>query len=86
MPPDSDAPQEMGPAGEVELSELDQDRLVDLKSASAALASEGKFADAAESFTQAIKVRPGSPAAAPPLPPRDGAVTSLLRSWCCFSD
>lgn len=50
----------MGPPGEVELSELDHDRLVDLKSAAGALASEGRHADAVESFTRAIKLSPSA--------------------------
>lgn len=56
VPPDNDPPQPMGPAGEVELSEQDHDRLVDLKSAAAALASEGKWADAVAEYTKAVKV------------------------------
>ena len=48
----------MGPSGEVELSEADMDKLMAAKSRAAELNSDGKYQEAIEAFTAAIKMQP----------------------------
>ena len=58
MTPDTDPPQEMGPAEGGELSDADMDKVGELKGEAAEAASNGDHAKAVAAFTKVIKLAP----------------------------